>query len=200
MSKYSEIKFLVVFSLLSALFLQADAQDTTASPSRISIQLASPTDSIIAGRPFKIVVEMWNVDGLVPGVSCSTSVTVTDALDYGAKTVIPTTVFSGNPIPIPLGTPSGECFNNGLDTISVTLYNAPMILDSTDRITLTLANQSGTMLTISPQTHFVFFQGLLFHLNWSIQMASQFRGLIHYITQMGPLMFIPEVMTNMEIL
>jgi hypothetical protein len=63
MSKYSEIKFLVVFSLLLALFLQADAQDTTASPSRISIQLASPADSIIAGRPFKIVVECGTSTG-----------------------------------------------------------------------------------------------------------------------------------------
>ena len=247
MSKYFEIKFLVVFSLLSALFLQADAQNgmidslrlansetgnvitsismntdsslsikmqvvwsddaaktwvdgtgtwklspdtikwdanppsegsswninpktpgnenltvtsgsvskvipitiTPASPSRISIQLASPADSIIAGRPFKIVVEMWNVDGLVPGVSCSTSVTVTDALGNGTKTAIPTMVLSGNATPIPLGTSTVECFNTGLDTITVTLYNAPMSLDSMHQISVVLTDQTDTMLKIS---------------------------------------------------
>ena len=140
---------MVVFSLLSALFLQADAQDTTASPSRISIQLASPVDSIIAGKPFKIVVRMENVDGLMPGAWCSASVTVTDALGKGTNMAIPTVVFRGNPIPVPLGEPTVECFNNGLDTISVTLCNAPMSLDSTHRITLMLTNQSGTLLKIS---------------------------------------------------
>jgi hypothetical protein len=99
---------------------------------------------------------MWNVDGLVPGVSCSTSVTVTDALDYGAKSAIPTTVLSGNPTPIPLGTPAGECFKNGLDTISITLYNAPMSLDSTHQISVALTNQSGALLTISTDPFHLF--------------------------------------------
>jgi hypothetical protein len=115
---------------------------TPAPPSRATIELAHPTDSIIAGRPFQVLVKIYNTDGLVPGAWCSTSATYTDVLGNGTKTAIPTIVFNGNPIPVPLGTPTGECFSNGLDTIMVVLYNAPVSLDSTHTISLVLNNNT----------------------------------------------------------
>ena len=87
--------------------------------------------------------------GFVSGALCSTSVTVADALGNGTKTAIPTAVFGGNSKSVPLGQTAAECFKNGLDTISVTLYNAPMSLDSTHQISVVLTNQTDTLLKIS---------------------------------------------------
>ena len=58
---------------------------TPAPPSSVTIQLANPNDSIIAGRPFKIAVQIYNTDGLVPGSWCSSpgEATYTDALGNG---------------------------------------------------------------------------------------------------------------------
>jgi hypothetical protein len=132
---------------------------TPAPPSRATIELAHPTDSIIAGRPFQVLVKIYNTDGLVPGTWCSTSATYTDVLGNGTKTAIPTIVFNGNPIPVPLGAPTGECFSNGLDTIMVVLYNAPVSLDSTHQISL-LLNNTITNLTASTD-HFHVYPGPL---------------------------------------
>lgn len=118
---------------------------TPAPPSRATIELANPTDSIIAGRPFKVLVKVYNTDGLMPGTWCSNSATYTDVLGNGTKTAIPIIVFNGVPAPVPLGQPSGECFHNGLDTITVTLYNAPVSLDSVHIISLLLNNNTITL-------------------------------------------------------
>jgi hypothetical protein len=113
---------------------------TPAPPSRATIELANPTDSIIAGRPFQVLVKIYNTDGLYPGSWCSTSATYTDVLGNGSKTVIPTIMFNGDPTQVPLGTPHGECFYNGLDTVTIVLYNAPVSLDSVHKISLLLNN------------------------------------------------------------
>jgi len=87
-----------------------------------------------------VLVKIYNTDGLYPGSWCSTSATYTDVLGNGSKTVIPTIMFNGDPTQVPLGTPHGECFYNGLDTVTIVLYNAPVSLDSVHKISLLLNN------------------------------------------------------------
>lgn len=116
---------------------------TPAPPSYVTIQL--PTDSIFAGRPFKPVVKIYNTDGLVPGPWCSPAggATYIDALGNGTKSVQPTIVIDGVTYTLgSLGQTDSECFNNGVDTVTVTLYNAPYSLDSTHTISLVLNNRS----------------------------------------------------------
>lgn len=122
---------------------------TPAPPSRATIELANPKDSIIAGRPFKVVVKIYNLDGLYPDPWCSQSATYTDVIGNGNKTVIPFIMVNGNPTPVPLGTPTGECFVKGVDTVSVVLYNAPVSIDSTHQISLLLNNNITNLALVS---------------------------------------------------
>ncbi|MGB7567936.1 MAG: fibro-slime domain-containing protein [Chitinivibrionales bacterium] len=136
---------------------------TPAPPSSVTIQLANPNDSIIAGRPFKIAVQIYNTDGLVPGSWCSSpgGATYTDLLGNGGKSAQPTIVIDG--ITYPLGSltqTDSECFMNGLDTVSVTLYNAPVSLDSNHTISLFLNNKSIT-LPVASTTPFHVYPGPL---------------------------------------
>jgi uncharacterized protein (UPF0333 family) len=114
---------------------------TPADPSKVNITLITPLDSCIAGKPIKIAVQIQNTDGLEPGNWCTTSATYTDALGNGNKSVQPTININGVLVPVSLGQQSNECFNNGLDTITVTLYNAPASIDSNHTISLVLFNK-----------------------------------------------------------
>lgn len=133
---------------------------TPAPPSSVTIQLANPNDSIIAGRPFKVVESIYNSDGLVPGSFCSPSATYSDSLGNGNKTAQPTVLINGVLTPVQLGQSSGECFNNGLDTVTVTLYNAPWSLDTNQKISLLLNNQT-INLPIASTTPFHVYPGPL---------------------------------------
>ena len=150
---------------------------TPAPPSSVTIQLANPNDSIIAGRPFKVVVSIYNSDGLVPGSFCSPSATYSDSLVNGTKTAQPTVLISGVPTPVQLGQSSGECFNNGLDTVTVTLYNAPWSLDTNQKISLLLNNQT-INLPISSTAPFHVYPGQLDSLALEDALQNPMPGLV----------------------
>ncbi len=131
---------------------------TPAPPSKVAIQIANPNDSIIAGRPFKIAVQIYNTDGLVPGLWCTPSggATYIDALGNGGKSAQPTIVIDGVTYTLGSLTQSdSECFMNGLDTVLFTLYNAPSNVDSTHKISLML-NNNLTILTASTDPFHVY--------------------------------------------
>lgn len=124
---------------------------TPAPPSRATIELAHPSDSIIAGRPFKVVVKIYNTDGLYPDPWCSKSATFNDVIGNGGKTVIPVIYVNGNPTPVPLGTPTGECFIKGVDTVTAVLFNASINPNKPNELSVVINNGSSNLpLTKTP--------------------------------------------------
>jgi hypothetical protein len=130
---------------------------TPAPPDTISFQIITPPDSIFAGIPFRAVVGIYNKDGLVPGQYCfpatsGTSAIYQDSLGKGLTPdpTVTTTGGSGTINTAPDQTSHvAECFSNGLDTISITLYRAPFhnttdLIDTTHQLVVILGSHSAT--------------------------------------------------------
>lgn len=106
-----------------------------APPSVVTLEVITPGDSLIAGRPFKVRVTVENTDGPVPGQWCGSAV-YHDTLGTGGR---PRPYVMINGEWVPLDQAGTECFQDGYDTVDVTLYHAPFnYVDSLHRISVTL--------------------------------------------------------------
>jgi fibro-slime domain-containing protein len=118
-----------------------------APPSSVKFEIITPPDYRIAGDTILAVVGIYNKDGLVPGRYCypanaGVPAVYQDSLGKGINKPDPTITTSGgatviNPTPDTTST-TVQCFNGGLDTVKVVLYNAPFydMSDSNDKDSL----------------------------------------------------------------
>jgi fibro-slime domain-containing protein len=118
-------------------------------PVNVTIEVITPPDSLIAGENIRIVVKIYNLDGLVPGNYCF------DAKDVKYTDVIPQ---GGNSKPKPYvmigadtlylwenwtSNTKQQCFSGGIDTIGLRLFNATSSRDSMHAITVNLGSLQG---------------------------------------------------------
>jgi hypothetical protein len=105
---------------------------TPAPPSKITIRILTPADSLIAGQPILAEVVVENHDGRVPGQWCGSGV-FTDILGPGYTGVDPTVSYvtqDGSTVTVPIGTPIGSmCFTDGVAYPTFVLYYAPYSKD-----------------------------------------------------------------------
>ncbi len=100
---------------------------TVAPPSKVTLKIITPADSIIAGKPFRSVVQIENTDGPVPGSWCVDAL-YHDSIDNSKRAAFtPTITLSSKTsyVNASFDATTQECFLNGLDTIRTTLYYAP---------------------------------------------------------------------------
>ncbi len=121
---------------------------TIAPPSKVTLRIISPLDSIIAGVPFRCEVLIENTDGPVPREWC-VDATYRDSLDNSKKPAFtPTIVLSSPTTPSTVfDVAARQCFTNGLDTIKTVLYYAPYFYkESKDSLHLFTVNLSGNVI------------------------------------------------------
>ncbi|MBD3421737.1 MAG: fibro-slime domain-containing protein [Chitinivibrionales bacterium] len=104
---------------------------TPAPPSTVTIDLLNSTPT--AGELFKAVVRIKNTDGLVPGSYCyypDSQALYWDILGNGSVTKDPSvsTVQDSTALNVNSNKDNGitQCFENGIDTVTFILYNAPL--------------------------------------------------------------------------
>ncbi|MBN1576748.1 MAG: hypothetical protein JW913_09365 [Chitinispirillaceae bacterium] len=112
-------------------------------PLRVSIQLLDPANAR-AGDTLQAVVRIFNRPGLVegrycfPGESSPDSVFYLDSLGNGGRNLKPQVIIDNRAArivtPEDAGNGSLQCFDDGVDTISILLYYAPAAEDSLHRI------------------------------------------------------------------
>jgi hypothetical protein len=107
--------------------IRASVSGTPAPPIRATFTIITPQDSLMAGVPIRAVVSIYNKDGPVPGVYCYPGAVYQDSLGKGT---MPDPIVITDTTGIINGTPGTtntvrQYFNNGIDTISFTLYRAP---------------------------------------------------------------------------
>jgi fibro-slime domain-containing protein len=122
-------------------------QFTPGAPTRVVIEILTPPDQIIAGKPFTAQIRLYNRDGLIPGIYCFDAVS--------GKPVIYSDKIStaGRPDPfvivdnqtLQLLQPGNQCFTQGLDTITAQFYYAPFSADSLHQLTASLGGISGSV-------------------------------------------------------
>ncbi len=127
-----------------------DVNIFVAPPSKATFTVITSPDSIVAGQPFKAVVTISNKDGLVPGTYCfkaDTGAVYQDSLGKGTTTVDPTVGSKNGTTGVINDVPNAnqkidECFKNGVDTVTLTLYRAPypcpVCSDTMHRLTVIL--------------------------------------------------------------
>ncbi len=104
-------------------------------PSEIRVRIITPQHQRVAGEQILMVVELFNEDGKVKGPWDFNSAVYTDLLPDGGRPkpfvlIDNDTVF--------LGASGKERFEDGVDTVPLVLYYAPMDDDSLHQITITL--------------------------------------------------------------
>jgi len=122
-----------------------------AAPSKATFTVITSPDSIYAGKPFKAVVTISNLDGLVPGTYCfkaDTGSVYQDSLGKGPVNIDPTVGSKNGTSGVINDIPNtnqkiDQCFINGVDTVTLTLYRAPYITcgacsDTSHRLTVVL--------------------------------------------------------------
>ncbi len=98
---------------------------TIGAPITFEIEILTPVAERLAGVPLQTVIRLKNKDGLVPGSYCG-AVTYSDILGSGGLDSVGTITVDG--VVSKLGTsPVNQCLLNGTDTVSITLYYAPLI-------------------------------------------------------------------------
>ncbi len=113
--------------------VRIDVNVFVAPPSKATFTVITSPDSIIAGQPFKAVVTISNLDGLVPGTYCfkaDTGSVYQDSLGKGKTTIDPTVGSNNGTTGVIDIVPNSnqkidQCFKNGVDTVTLTLYRAP---------------------------------------------------------------------------
>jgi fibro-slime domain-containing protein len=107
---------------------------TVAPPSTATFNIITPPPGRIAGDTILAVVTISNHDGLVPGTYCymgDTAGLYHDTLGKGASGLQPDPIIKTGDGTTTLNAGNGgavttpECFQNGVDTVKVVLYNAP---------------------------------------------------------------------------
>lgn len=116
---------------------------------KVTIEIVTPADSLIAGENIRAVVKIYNLDGLVPGDTCvnGAEIKYTDVIPQG----------SGRPKPFVLigndtlflwenwsGNTKKQCFSGGVDTVGLRLFYATAARDSMHAITVNLGALQGT--------------------------------------------------------
>jgi fibro-slime domain-containing protein len=116
---------------------------TPAPPSDITLEILTPTDSLMAGYPIRIKVTISNTDGIHPAPNWCGNAVYSDIIGDGGKER-PYVMIDGQKVYL---TDAGqECFSVGLDTVEVSLFNAPFDYeDSLHQISVVLDSRiSGT--------------------------------------------------------
>jgi fibro-slime domain-containing protein len=118
-------------------------------PVSIRFQILTPPEKRIAGDTLLAVVRIQNRTGLIAGQYCYGSGTSRDSavfqtlLGSGARppalVVVDGTINPLNKFPKD-SIKADECFDGGLDTVKIVLYNAPYSKDSLQQLFVTLGN------------------------------------------------------------
>lgn len=113
---------------------------TVGEPTRVTFTIITDPEDLRAGVPIEAVVQVYNDDGLVPGTWCfdgTQLVAYSDSLGDGDRPS-PTLTVDGVDTLLNVngeqGILVGQCFTNGADTVSFTLYYAPASEDSLHRL------------------------------------------------------------------
>ena len=137
---------------------------TVADPNRIALAILSPT---IAGDSILIEQRIYNNDGLVPNYPatvnwCKGSAAYSDTLVNGKLPAwVPTITIPGasGGSSITFGSIGTPCFQNGIDTIKVVLYDAPFTQDTLHQVSVLLTTGSSTIKGAT--TPFILYPGPL---------------------------------------
>jgi fibro-slime domain-containing protein len=128
-----------------------DVQFTPGPPVKVTIAIVTPKDSLIAGEPIKVVLNIFNEDGLVPGPWCfdAKDIKYTDVIDSGTGRPKPFVLIGNDTLYLSTtftDTSKEQCFYSGVDTIELRLFNATTTADSSHSITVKL----GTLVATTP--------------------------------------------------
>ena len=123
---------------------------TRGAPVSASIDILTPPDKIIAGQPIQVKVSIMNKDGLVPGYFCFSpdsstgQVNYQDTLGNGGRKDTASIIIDGVKVPLTQrpdnSSLTSQCFENGVDTMTMTLFYAPSSPDSAHEIFAALGN------------------------------------------------------------
>ncbi|MBD3420661.1 MAG: hypothetical protein GF398_11140 [Chitinivibrionales bacterium] len=111
---------------------------TRGEPTKVSMQLITPPDKIIAGHEITAVVRLQNKDGAVPGTYCNSAL-YQDFLGTGGRDSLPDVTVNGstgknlNQLPDSSKTVQ-QCISDGVDTVKFVLYYAPFDDDSLNQL------------------------------------------------------------------
>lgn len=109
-------------------------------PTDITITIVTPENKRIAGEPIEVVLTITNENGLVPGYYCfeddsGTEVVYRDTLGSGGRPFEPFILIDGDTLWYM--DEGKQCFTDGVDTITTTLFYVPRTTDSLHRISVT---------------------------------------------------------------
>jgi hypothetical protein len=128
-----------------------------APPSRVEIELIDKTP--VAAQAFRVIVRIYNTDGLVPGTWCYPNPGIGQAayqdiimrLDQPPATVnVGEDTGNVNLRPASSSTVL-QCFTNGIDTSRFTLYYAPQVEDSLHQLWVRIAGTTGIIEASTPR-------------------------------------------------
>jgi fibro-slime domain-containing protein len=120
---------------------------TAGPPNLIQFTIITPPDKRIAGDTIMAVVKIQNRTGLVPGVYCYSSDSANGQAVYqtllGNGSKPPATITVDNAASLLNKYPGdsikqNQCFENGLDTVRIVMFNAPFSKDSLQQLFVTL--------------------------------------------------------------
>jgi fibro-slime domain-containing protein len=115
---------------------------------KVTIEIITPADSLIAGENIRAVVKAYNLDGLVQGDTCvdAREIKYTDVIPQGTGRPKPFVLIGTDTLYLwESGTaPKKQCFNSGIDTIGLRLFYATVSRDSMHAITVNLGSLQGT--------------------------------------------------------
>jgi hypothetical protein len=119
------------------------ARFTIGTPVRAEIVLITKADALFAGDTLRLAVRIFNRDGLVPGAYCfrSRPAQYLDVIGR-AGSLPPKVIVDGAQAriatPVSGGDPITQCFLDGVDTVGVLLFYAPLQKDSLHQLTVML--------------------------------------------------------------
>jgi fibro-slime domain-containing protein len=115
---------------------------------KVTIEILTPADSLIAGENIRAVVKVYNLDGLVQGDTCvdAREIKYTDVIPQGSGRPKPFVLIGSDTLYLwenGTGTKK-QCFSGGVDTIGLRLFYATASRDSMHAITVNLGSLQGT--------------------------------------------------------
>jgi fibro-slime domain-containing protein len=120
---------------------------TVGPPNLVQFTIITPPDQRIAGDTILAVVKIANRTGPLPGEYCNTSDSASGPAVYqtllGSLSRPPSTITVDDDASLLNKYPSdsiaqNECFENGLDTVRIVMFNAPYTKDSLQQLFVTL--------------------------------------------------------------
>jgi fibro-slime domain-containing protein len=126
-----------------------DVEFTVGPPIRITVEIVTPPEKLIAGEPITTVIRIFNEDGPVPGTYCFTAkdVRYTDVVGRGSTAKPEPYVLINGTDTLKLNSnwqnlAKTQCFTNSIDTVTTILFN--VVTDSSHQITVDLGGLKGT--------------------------------------------------------